>query len=112
MDTGTELRHLALANKHITEGLERIARQKQMVVKLVVDGHAEAARRAADVLAGFCDTLEIMRSHRLLIVSELRRHGIEIDLHAREAIERRREQMLAGFRNSGGYRLGTRCLEE
>ncbi len=54
---------LAVAQRHVAQGEERVERQKQIVAGLERDHHPAAAERARVVLATLAQTLALMRSH-------------------------------------------------
>jgi hypothetical protein len=56
MDKNMMLNHLAQAERHVSEGLMHIARQKQIIVKLMKAGHDTTMARS--LLVNFEDVLE------------------------------------------------------
>jgi hypothetical protein len=65
------LADLDLAERHVAEAEARVKRQEQIVAEMTRDKHLEAAARARAVLATFCETLTLMRSH----LATLRRYS-------------------------------------
>ena len=51
---------LEMAQRHVAEGVARIARQRQLIDELSADGHMELAEEAERLLAQF---LSIQREH-------------------------------------------------
>lgn len=66
-----ETAHLALADRHIVEAEERIARQLEIIAELARDGHSTATAEA--LLTTFRATLTGMKAHRLSILDEIER---------------------------------------
>jgi hypothetical protein len=64
-----ELRHLVLANRHIAEGQQRIAKQKARIAGLERMGRDTTTSN--ELLKTFEETLELMMRHRDLILQEL-----------------------------------------
>lgn len=58
----TERAHLRLAERHIVEGKERIARQADLVAEL--QARQQDASEAEALLQNFHETLEIWKAHR------------------------------------------------
>jgi hypothetical protein len=69
MDKTMILDHLALAERHVTEGLGRIARQKQVIINLMDGGHDTTVARS--LLATFEDVLEMHIADRDRLKKEL-----------------------------------------
>jgi hypothetical protein len=62
-------RHLPQADRHITEGEARVARQRALVGELAADGHDAAM--AEGLLATMLASLARMREHRATILAEV-----------------------------------------
>ena len=62
-------RHLAQANQHIVDAEKRIAKQESLIVTISARGHD--AGNAETVLTVLLSSLEAMRYHREIILSEL-----------------------------------------
>jgi hypothetical protein len=56
-------RNLALAERHVLEGEERVARQRAIIQRLERDNHLQAAATARDTLQVLEATLDDMRQH-------------------------------------------------
>ncbi|MBL6454571.1 hypothetical protein JMJ55_04490 [Belnapia sp. T6] len=54
---------LALADRHVREGEERVTRQLAIIDEMDRDNHPEAAAIARVVLATLQTTLDLMREH-------------------------------------------------
>lgn len=54
---------LDLAQRHLSEAEARTERQRQIIAEMERDNHFEAARRARDLLATFCQTVKALRAH-------------------------------------------------
>jgi hypothetical protein len=75
MDLQLELQHLAEAERHVIEGRETVERQRQLVARLVRDGHD--AKQAKALLNTFLETQAAHEVHLVRIQQEL---GEEADL--------------------------------
>jgi hypothetical protein len=69
MDREMELPHLAMAERHVPEGLRNIARQREIVAELERDGHD--ATLARELLAAFEVTQPAHGDHLATIKREL-----------------------------------------
>jgi hypothetical protein len=69
MDHQTILQHLALAERHIVEGEERLVRQQELIAELDRDGHDTKQARA--ILATMQVTQALHYQDRELILTEL-----------------------------------------
>ena len=69
MDRQTILKHLALAERHIAEGQERLFRQQELITELDRDGHDTKGARM--VLATMRDTQALHIQGRQRILREL-----------------------------------------
>ena len=73
MDIDRVKQHLALADRHVAEGSERINRQMAIIGKMEHDGHdTRLARQLLDILE---DMLEKHQLHRQEVVRELEHYG-------------------------------------
>lgn len=71
---------LDLAQRHVAEAEVRIERQKQIIAEMERDNHPQAAETARQLLATFCETVELMRAH----LAELRdSSSLDLRLRAR-----------------------------
>ena len=64
-----ELRHLAMSDRHLAEGAERIAKQEVILAELDKDGHDTTA--AAQLLETFRAVQEEGVKHRRMILEAL-----------------------------------------
>lgn len=64
-----EQEHLALADQHIREAEERIARQEMLISAMAAAGHD--THDAETLLRTFYEVLATFQKHRRLIVAEL-----------------------------------------
>ncbi len=62
---------LAMAQRHVVEGEQRVARQEACIEKLIRDGHDAAAARGAEVLKQMRWSLELGRRHRDFELAQL-----------------------------------------
>jgi hypothetical protein len=63
------LQHLALAERHLAEGEERLVRQQELIAELDRDGHD--TKDARMILATMRETQALHRQDRERILSEL-----------------------------------------
>ena len=70
MSLEMELRHLELANRHITEGKHGIAEQKARIAGLE-RRRGRDTTTSNELLEAFEETLELMMRHRDLILQKL-----------------------------------------
>jgi hypothetical protein len=64
---------LALANRHVAEGEQRVANQQMLIAKLVAGGHDTTL--ASELLQAMLESLTIMRQDQQLILDKLGRSG-------------------------------------
>ena len=69
MDRQTMLEHLAMAERHVTEGEVHLSRQRALVAELDRDGHDTADARA--ILATMLETQRLHVEDRDRILKEL-----------------------------------------
>jgi hypothetical protein len=69
VDRVLEERHLALANRYIAEGEERLARQQRLVERLKALG--QDTTQTERLLDNIANRLNTARVHRLLILERL-----------------------------------------
>lgn len=67
--TSREDEHLALAQRHVAEGEQRVAQQMRLVDRLATDGRDTAD--AAKFLETLMQSLAVMRDHLQLILREI-----------------------------------------
>ena len=67
--------HLALADRHVTEGAERIRRQREIFSEMVRDNHLDAATKAALLLEQFEECQERFLADRDRLANELASHA-------------------------------------
>jgi hypothetical protein len=73
-----ERRDLAMADRHLVEGEERVTKQRLLAGQLRAHGHEKMAADAERILATLVSTLDEWRGHRKLIAAEIeRRDGQE-----------------------------------
>ncbi|WP_207537653.1 hypothetical protein [Sabulicella rubraurantiaca] len=65
---------LAMAERHVREGEERVARQRAIIEEMERDNHPKAAEIGRSTLQVLLSTLELMRGHLRI---ERERHGLE-----------------------------------
>jgi hypothetical protein len=65
--------HLALANRHVAEGEQRVANQRTLIAKLVAGGHDTTL--ASELLQAMLESLTIMRQDQKLILDKVGRGG-------------------------------------
>jgi hypothetical protein len=63
---------LSMAQRHVAEGEDRIARQEVLIAKLDRHGHAELTVEARALLTTLQTSLRLVREHLSLIESESR----------------------------------------
>lgn len=68
-----EYEHLALADRHITEGEARVSRQSELLKSLSRDSQPTA--QAEQLLQLLSETLDTWRSHRRLIIDRIEALG-------------------------------------
>ena len=61
---------LVMAERHVREGADRIARQKNLIAKLARDGHDRVLRQAHDLLAQFEGVQAMSEKHLALYRAE------------------------------------------
>lgn len=54
---------LAMSERHVREGEQRVARQERLVAELDHEGHPEMALQAQKLLETLQDTLRLSREH-------------------------------------------------
>ena len=69
IDRATLEQHLTLAEMHVAQGIEHIARQRELIAKLRRGGHS--LLRATDTLAQFEDLLDLHIADRDRLLHEL-----------------------------------------
>ena len=67
--------HLALADRHVTEGAERIQRQREILGEMLRDNHPDAATKAALLLEQFEECQERFIADRDRLANELASQG-------------------------------------
>ena len=67
--TGQTESHLIQAERHVTEGEQRVANQKALIEQLAADGHDTT--EANNLLGMLQETLTLMYQHRQQILNEM-----------------------------------------